>query len=142
MPADFFNTNLSQTIVLGRHAQQEQNADKILRPGEEVRYQTLLVLGRRHRQRPHAGRLHGQGAVVGVVDGHEFGKVQRFVHKWSVDHEFRVVEACTQLTCDDVEVEAVVDRHGALIHGEEAVGWAAGHGVHVRKVVAFVVGPL
>lgn len=38
---------LLQTFILRRHPQYEQNPHKVLRPCEQMRHQSLLILGRR-----------------------------------------------------------------------------------------------
>lgn len=100
-----------QTLVLGGHAQDEQNAHEILRPRKQVRHEAFLVLRRRHGDRPETGGFDRQRAAVRVFGRHGFGEVQGFVDEGSVHHESGVVEPCAELCCDDVEVIFVADWH-------------------------------
>lgn len=112
---DLFLANLPENSVLLRHTQDQQDSHEVLRPSEQVRYQTLLVLGWRHGQRPKTSRLDGQGAAASVVGRHELGEVQGLVDEWAEHHESRVVEARAELCCHHVKIVPVTDWDGALI---------------------------
>lgn len=133
---------MPQTLILRRHAQNQQDAHEVLRPGEEVRHEALLVLRRRHRDRPHARRFDGERAAVGVLGRHGFGEVQRFVDERAVHEEAGVVEARAQLRGHDVEVVLVPDGHGTLVEGEEGLVGPAAVGVGGGEVEHVTVGPL
>lgn len=101
--------DLAQHWVLPRHAQDQEDAEEVLGPSEKVRHEALLILRRRHGQRPEAGGLNGERAAAGVLFSHELGEVQGFVDEGSEHHEAGVVESCAELCCYHVKIVSVSD---------------------------------
>ena len=47
--------------------------------------------------------------------------MESFIHEWPVHHEPGVIEACSELSCDDVEIVLVPNWYWSLVQGEETL---------------------
>lgn len=87
-----FCTYLAKTSIALRHPEYQQSGDEVLRPREEVRYQTFPRLYRFQSSRPQTCGLESERTLLGVLGRHLLNKVYRFEDERTIQNVSGIVK--------------------------------------------------